>query len=79
MKTLEEIRKALDYPRGGTLSEIMKALIVSGFVSAYYTWTPKTGKEGKSYLYRLSDNYIRFFLKYIEPNLSKIEKNKKEL
>ncbi len=75
MKTLEEIRKALDYSRGGSLSEIIKSLITSGFISGYYTWTPKTGKEGKSYLYRLSDNYIRFFLKYIEPNLSKIEKN----
>ncbi len=75
MKSLEEIRKILGYSRSGTLSTLMKSLIVSGFVSAYYTWTPKTGKEGRTYLYRLSDNYIRFFLKYIEPNLSKIEKN----
>ncbi|TXI36960.1 MAG: hypothetical protein E6Q59_08590 [Nitrosomonas sp.] len=26
-------------------------------------------------IYRLSDNYLRFFIKYIEPNLPKIEKN----
>src|SRR5205085_1576582 len=39
-----------------------------------FTWDIKTGKEGKFSRYRLSDNYLRFYLKYIAPNRSRIEK-----
>lgn len=34
----------------------------------------QTGKESKLSRYRLSDNYLRFYLKYISKNSSKIEK-----
>jgi uncharacterized protein len=37
-------------------------------------WDFKTGAAGKQSLYRLSDNYLGFFLKYIEPNKAKIKK-----
>ena len=50
-----------------------KALEICGFVSKHPDWSLKTGKPGKSTLYRLSDNYLRFYIHYIEPNLAKIE------
>lgn len=75
MRDLNEIRKIIDYSQSGTLSEYVRALEVSGFISKHYSWSLKTGKVGKQSLYRLSDNYLRFYMKYIEPNLAKIEQN----
>lgn len=75
MKTLEELRQAIQYPKGGALGLYMKNLIVSGYVTQNYSWSIKTTKIGRNHLYRLSDNYLRFYLKYIEPNLPKINKN----
>ena len=72
MRDREQIREALDYSRSGSLSDYLKALVVSGFVSQHYEWSFKTGNVKKKSLYRLSDNYLRFYLKYIEPNLPKI-------
>jgi AAA+ ATPase superfamily predicted ATPase len=72
MKTLTEIREATDYVASGTLSSYLQALCISGFIHANYTWNFKTGSVGRQSLYRLSDNYLRFYIKYIEPNLHKI-------
>jgi len=73
-KSLNQIRDELNYPRSGTLSKLMEHLIISGFVTRHAQWSLKTGYERRQSLYRINDPYIRFFLKYIEPNLSKITK-----
>ena len=73
MKTRVEIQKNLSYAHSGVLSDYLKNLTVSGFITKHSTWSIKTGLKKKSSLYRLSDNYLRFYLHYIEPNLSKIE------
>ena len=74
-KTLAELRTLLDYKQGGVLGTYLKSLCVAGFISSDNMWSLKKKKEGKQNLYRLSDNYLRFYLKYIEPNSMKIEKN----
>ncbi len=74
MKDLDTIRKSIKHLKGGYLSEKVQALITSGFVSQHYSWSMKTGRLGKFSLHRLSDNYLRFYIKYIQPNLPKIEK-----
>lgn len=74
-KTLAELRTLLEYKQGGVLGSYLKNLCIAGFVTSDNMWSLKKKKEGKQNLYRLSDNYIRFYLKYIEPNLNKIEKN----
>jgi AAA+ ATPase superfamily predicted ATPase len=71
----EELRKALKYPRSGSLSSHLESLQTAGFVSTHYNWSLKTGAISLKTLYRLSDNYLRFYLKYIEPNIAKINKN----
>ncbi len=48
-------------------------LVTAGFVSRDFTWHLKTGLDSKLSHYRLKDNYLRFYLKYIEPNKKKIE------
>lgn len=72
-KTLAEIRALLNYSKSGTLSDKLQELIISGFVTKHYQWSLKTGKIRKQSIYRLSDCYLRFFIKYIEPNLLRIE------
>ena len=72
MKDRASLQKALSYSLSGTLSQHLNSLEICGFISKHPDWTLKTGKTGKSMLYRLSDNYLRFYLHYIEPNLSKI-------
>ncbi|WP_165380404.1 AAA family ATPase [Candidatus Finniella inopinata] len=72
-KTLADLRNALNYPRSGTFSEIVGDLITSGFVTKHYQWSIKTGAISKQSIYRLSDCYLRFYLKYIEPNRQRIE------
>lgn len=59
----------------GWLSEHINDLEKAGFTTRDYTWDLKTGKDTKISYYRLSDNYVRFYLKYIEKNIRKIERN----
>lgn len=75
MRNLSEIRDALQYSRSGSLSNLLNNLVISGFVSEHFTWSIKTGSIGRQKIYRLSDNYLRFYVKYIEVNLPKIESN----
>ncbi len=73
MKDRTALQKAMAYSSSGTLSNHLQALEICGFISKHPDWSLKTGKPGKQTLYRLSDNYLRFYMHYIEPNLTKIE------
>ncbi len=70
--TLDEVCKALDMKKGGTVSEYLDDLIVTGYVSRDFSWSLKSGKSLSMSSYRLKDNYLRFYLKVIEPNTHKI-------
>lgn len=70
--TIEEVSLALDMKKGGTVSAYLEDLVVTGYVSRDFTWSLKSGKPGKKSHYRLKDNYLRFYLKFIEPNKHKI-------
>lgn len=73
MKTMSELKQLLGLSRGGTLTLYMQNLIISGFVTKHYQWSLKTEKVSRQSLYRLSDPYIRFYIKYMEPNVLKIK------
>ena len=73
-KELSQICKDLGKSLGGVFSNHLDELVKAGFVKRDFTWDLKTEKEGKLSRYRLSDNYMRFHLKYIAPNRSKIDK-----
>lgn len=75
MKTLADVRKITGLPHNGTLSSLMKHLIIAGFVSKQNLWSFKTHKPLKQSLYRISDPYMRFYLKLIEPQRNKIDLN----
>ena len=73
-KGLAQICKQLGKSQGGLYSKHLDELVKAGFVKRDFTWHLKNGKEAKLSRYRLSDNYLRFYLKYIAPSRSKIEK-----
>jgi len=70
-----DIVAALHYHSSGSLSEYLDDLVTSGFIQRDYTWGLKSGKDSRLSQFRLSDNYVRFYLKYIAPRLNKIKKN----
>jgi AAA+ ATPase superfamily predicted ATPase len=63
-----EICEALGLKVGGDISAYLKHLIESGFVQRDYTWNILDGKTSKLSHYRISDNYMRYYLHYILPN-----------
>jgi len=72
-KELDEICKALKIEKSGNISNYLHELVSTGFISEDQTWNIKTKKPSSLKTFRLKDNYIRFYLKYIQPNKSKIE------
>lgn len=68
-----ELLASLNRTPGGKISEYLKNLITSGFVTQDYTWHLKSKKLSKLSRYRLSDNYLRFYLRYIEPQKEMIK------
>lgn len=69
-----EISEAIHYPSGGPLSDYLNELVFSGYVIRDVNWSFKTTRDVRIERYRLKDNYLRFYLKYIQPNLTKIQK-----
>lgn len=67
-RTLSEIRRSIAFAHSGTLSQMMDHLVVAGFVAKQSLWAFKTLSPLKQSLYRISDPYMRFYLKVIEPN-----------
>lgn len=72
-KEAKEISDLVGMTYTGKISEYLDDLEKAGFISRDYTWHLRTGKVSKLSHYRLSDNYVRFYLKYIDPVIYKIE------
>jgi len=71
-QSLNGISEKLGIQKGGQISEYLDDLVETGFITRDYTWNLKNGQLSKLSKYRLRDNYLRFYLKYIEPNKNKI-------
>ncbi|GAG47683.1 unnamed protein product, partial [marine sediment metagenome] len=69
----DSVSRHINYPKSGRLSNYLKDLVVAGFVKQDYTWSLKTGKPTTLNNFRISDNYIRFYLKYIAPKREHID------
>lgn len=74
-KEISEIMQELDYTKSGSLSEYLQDLSLAGFVNRDYTWSIRTGEDLKLSKFRLKDNYLRFYFKYMLPKLTKIQRN----
>jgi AAA+ ATPase superfamily predicted ATPase len=68
-----EICEKLKVEKSGVMSEYLVELIKAGFIRRDFTWNIKDNQVSNLSYYRLSDNYVRFYLKYIEKNRERIE------
>jgi AAA+ ATPase superfamily predicted ATPase len=59
----DELIKKAKHAGGGAFTRALEELIASGFVTKY----PAFDKKNKKMRYRLTDEYSKFYLKYIEP------------
>lgn len=72
---VSELQAALKLQKSGKLSLYLEDLVAAGFLSADPIWNFKerTQKKKPSFRYRVSDNYVRFYLKYIAPYSEQID------
>jgi AAA+ ATPase superfamily predicted ATPase len=73
-KTLSEVTELLEVGRGGLLSESLAELQSAGFITADLPFNPSSGNDHRVAKYRLSDNYTRFYLRYVEPEARRVSK-----
>ncbi|MEI6789790.1 MAG: ATP-binding protein [Myxococcaceae bacterium] len=72
----EKIVESTGYESSGRLSAYLSDLNKAGFISRDFVWSLSSGKTSKMSQFRLSDNYLRFYLKYVEPRLDAIHKGR---
>ena len=72
--TATEIAESLKTEVNGHLTKTLKELEYSGFVSRESNLNVATGKPQRLEKYRICDNYTRFYLHFIKPNASAIDK-----
>jgi AAA+ ATPase superfamily predicted ATPase len=72
---IKDISKKLNIGQSGFISEYLDDLVKSGFISRDYTWHLISGEVSRLSHFRLSDNYLRFYLKYIDKNMQRIHNN----
>ena len=75
-KTASELASETGLLNNGHLTGSLEELKTAGFISSERGLNPATGRSAQAIQYRLSDNYARFFLRYIEPNRETIEKGR---
>jgi AAA+ ATPase superfamily predicted ATPase len=71
----DDIVEGIQYQTGGPLSEYLNELVMARFIQRDFTWSIDSTKVSKFSSFRLSDNYLRFYFRYIKPNLIKINKS----
>ena len=72
--TLEDIYAYLKMNKQSVITHYLEDLAQAGFIRRFYTWHIKTRKPAKLSHFRITDNYLRFYLKYIAPNAERIAK-----
>ena len=63
--TRKELVEMSKFPNGGTLSNVLVELEQSDFITSYHPF----GKKKKTKMYRLTDEYSLFYLKFMEHNI----------
>lgn len=76
--TPKELALAMKVPLNGDLIEAINILELSGFVNRDYYFNPNGNVSRLSHI-RIKDNYLRFYLKYIEPLSTYILKGGKKI
>ena len=70
--SLSELAEASGLELNGHVSADLRELCAADFVASSEGLNPSTGKPARETRYRLRDNYIRFYLKFIRPKKAAI-------
>ncbi len=73
-KTVADVASFDGQPVSGAYSSTLEDLCRAGYVMRDDGLNPQSGRRIRSPLYRVSDNYVRFYLKYIEPRREAISR-----
>ncbi|NGX61320.1 MAG: hypothetical protein K940chlam9_00805 [Chlamydiae bacterium] len=71
---MDRILSQLGTKASGVFSDYLDDLVKTGYLTRDHTWSIKTLRESKTSQYRLKDNYLRFYLRYIEPKRNLINR-----
>lgn len=74
-KSLEEIAKVTKLSSGGGLRSYLENLEKAAFVTSYIPYSKDLNSKLKKY--KLTDEFLRFYFKYVSPHLKLIRDNKK--
>lgn len=74
-KEMPAVKKLLTGNQHGRVSEYLRELELAGFLARDYTWNLMEGTDARLSQFRLKDNYLRFYLKYVKKNLAKINRD----
>ena len=77
-RSVAEVCLELNIEKGGRVTDALARLVEAGFAMSDAGRNPETGKTLREVRYRLSDNYCRFYLKYIEPIKDVIDRDEYE-
>ncbi len=70
--TMAEIAAKIGLTKGGDFAELLNNLVEAGFLKRDCKWNISKEREERPGHYRICDNYIRFYLKFIEPYKDRI-------
>jgi AAA+ ATPase superfamily predicted ATPase len=73
-RTLDEIALKLKIPSGGGVKVYLDNLEKAQFVTGYIPYNKNPNSKLKKY--KLTDEYLRFYFKYVEPNIKLISANR---
>lgn len=65
--------ECINRKKSGQISEYLDELELAGFIRRDYVWSIKNKKQTRLSKYRIKDNYLRFYLKYIDQNIQSIK------
>lgn len=74
--TLEEISQIIKMPSGGGLKVYLENLEQAAFITSFVPYNSKM--DTKLIKYKLTDEYLRFYFKYVAPNIKLINHNQKQ-
>lgn len=73
-QSVKTLAAALGCVSNGHLSDSLGELVEAGFLSVDEGLNPSSAKEAREVRYRICDNYVRFYLKFILPRKRAIER-----
>lgn len=77
-KNISQLSQETKIAKGGGLKEQLDNLIQAQFIRAYSPYSDGQRKKTRTKIYRLTDPFLSFYLRYLHPNLPIIKQNKRE-